>query len=138
MLLELHSKMNSIDGDVVSVMYKAMERAEQDFRGLVIGNDGENFSVCANLMALLMAIKSEDFESVRRMARDFQQANQRMRYSSVPVVAAPFGMALGGGAELAMGANAIQAAAETYMGLVEAGVGLIPGGGLHQAHVRLR
>ncbi|HYV44079.1 MAG TPA: 3-hydroxyacyl-CoA dehydrogenase NAD-binding domain-containing protein [Myxococcaceae bacterium] len=129
MLLELHSKMNSIDGDVVSVMYKAVERAEQDFRGLVIGNDAENFSVGANLMALLMAVKSEDFESVRRMARDFQQANQRMRYSAVPVVAAPFGMALGGGAELAMGAHAIQASAELYMGLVEAGVGLIPGGG---------
>jgi 3-hydroxyacyl-CoA dehydrogenase len=129
MLLEVHSKMNSIDADVVSAMYKAVERAETDFRGLVIGNDDANFSVGANLMALLMAIKSEDLESVRRMAHDFQMANQRMRYCSIPVVAAPFGMTLGGGAELAMGANAIQAYAELYMGLVEFGVGLVPGGG---------
>jgi 3-hydroxyacyl-CoA dehydrogenase len=128
-LLEVHSKMNSIDQDVVAMMNAALDLAEKDFRGLVIGNDGQNFSVGANLMALLMAIQSEDLESVRKMAREFQQANQRMRYSPVPVVAAPFGMTLGGGAELAMGANAIQAAAETYMGLVEVGVGLIPGGG---------
>ncbi|HZN94559.1 MAG TPA: 3-hydroxyacyl-CoA dehydrogenase/enoyl-CoA hydratase family protein [Myxococcales bacterium] len=129
MLLELHSKMNSIDADVVSTMYKAVERAEQHFRGLVIGNDDANFSVGANLMALLMGIQTDGVESVRRMVRDFQHANQRMRYSTIPVVAAPFGMALGGGAEMAMGANAIQAYAELYMGLVEVGVGLIPGGG---------
>jgi len=97
LLLEVHSKMCTIDSDVVSVMNKAVDRAEQDFRGLVIGNDGANFSVGANLMALLMAIKSEDLESVRRATRDFQQANQRMRYSAIPVVSAPFGLTLGGG-----------------------------------------
>jgi 3-hydroxyacyl-CoA dehydrogenase len=83
----------------------------------------------ANIMALLMAIKSDDLASVEKMVASFQQANQRMRYSPIPVVAAPFGLTLGGGAEVTMGANAIQAAAELYMGLVEVGVGLIPGGG---------
>jgi 3-hydroxyacyl-CoA dehydrogenase len=79
-------------------------------------------------MALLMAIKSDDFDSVRRMVKEYQDVNQRMRYSPVPVVAAPFNLTLGGGAECAMGANAIQASSELYMGLVEVGVGLIPGG----------
>jgi 3-hydroxyacyl-CoA dehydrogenase len=128
-LLEVHTKMNSIDTDVGSMMEKALDVTEKDFRGLVIGNDGQNFSVGANIMALLMAVKSDDWEGVRKMVGDFQKINQRMRYSPVPVVAAPFGLTLGGGAEMTMGANAIQASAELYMGLVEVGVGLIPGGG---------
>ncbi|RPH67139.1 MAG: 3-hydroxyacyl-CoA dehydrogenase/enoyl-CoA hydratase family protein [Myxococcaceae bacterium] len=128
-LLEFHTKMNSIDDGIVEMMNKALDRAEASFRGLVIGNDGANFSAGANIMALLMAIKSEDLDSVEKMVAGFQQANQRMRYSPIPVVAAPFGLTLGGGAEVTMGANAIQAAAELYMGLVEVGVGLIPGGG---------
>ncbi|HEY1416304.1 MAG TPA: 3-hydroxyacyl-CoA dehydrogenase family protein, partial [Myxococcaceae bacterium] len=129
LLLEFHTKMNSIDDGIVEMMNKALDRAEASARGLVIGNDGANFSAGANIMALLMAIKSDDLESVGKLVSNFQQANQRMRYSPIPVVAAPFGLTLGGGAEVTMGANAIQAGAELYMGLVEVGVGLIPGGG---------
>ena len=135
-LLEFHSKMNAVDDATVAMMHTALDKVEEGFAGLVIGNDGANFSVGANLMALLMAIHAEDFEGVRRMARQFQEANQRMRYSPVPVVAAPFGMTLGGGAEVVLGANAVQAAAETYIGLVEVGVGLIPGGGGTMALLR--
>jgi 3-hydroxyacyl-CoA dehydrogenase len=129
LLLEFHTKMNSIDDGIVEMMNRALDRAEASARGLVIGNDGSNFSAGANIMALLMAIKSDDLGSVEKMVAGFQAANQRMRYSPIPVVAAPFGLTLGGGAEATMGANAVQAAAELYMGLVEVGVGLIPGGG---------
>jgi 3-hydroxyacyl-CoA dehydrogenase len=129
LLLEFHSKMNSVDDGFVVMMNRALDRAESSARGLVIGNDGANFSAGANIMALLMAIKSDDLASVEKLVADFQAVNQRVRYSPIPVVAAPFGLSLGGGAEIAMGANAIQGAAELYMGLVEVGVGLIPGGG---------
>ena len=135
-LLEFHSKMNSIDNGIIAMMNQALDLAEKDFRGLVIGNDGDNFSAGANLMALLMAIKSEDFEGVRKLSGEFQKVNQRMRYSPIPVVAAPFNLTLGGGAECALGAAAIQASAELYMGLVEVGVGLIPGGGGNMALLR--
>jgi len=128
-LLEFHSKMNSIDDDIIAMMNTALDETEKNHLGLVIGNDGANFSAGANIMALLMAAKSEEFDAIRKMAAAFQAANQRMRYSPVPVVSAPFNLTLGGGAEAAMGANAIQASAELYMGLVEVGVGLIPGGG---------
>ncbi|MBX7100738.1 MAG: 3-hydroxyacyl-CoA dehydrogenase/enoyl-CoA hydratase family protein [Myxococcaceae bacterium] len=129
LLLEFHSKMNSIDDQITELMEQSVDEAEKNFKGLVIGNDGGNFSAGANIGALLMAIKSDEFEVVRKMVGRFQQANQRMRYSSIPVVTAPFGLTLGGGAEVTMGGNAVQAAAELYMGLVEVGVGLIPGGG---------
>jgi 3-hydroxyacyl-CoA dehydrogenase len=129
LLLEFHAKMNSIDDGIVEMMNKALDRAEASGRGLVIGNDGTNFSAGANIMALLIAIKSDDLGSVEKLVAGFQAANQRMRYSPIPVVSAPFGLTLGGGAEVTMGANAIQAGAELYMGLVEVGVGLIPGGG---------
>jgi 3-hydroxyacyl-CoA dehydrogenase len=128
-LLEFHSKMNALDDAIITMMNTALDRTEREGRGLVIGNDGANFSVGANLMGLLMAIRSDDMPSVAKLVESFQLANQRMRYSPVPVVAAPFGLTLGGGSEVTMGANAIQAAAELYMGLVEVGVGLIPGGG---------
>jgi 3-hydroxyacyl-CoA dehydrogenase len=128
-LLEFHSKMNSIDDNIIAMMNTALDETEKNFRGLVVGNDGANFSAGANIMALLMAAKSDEFEAIRKMAAGFQAANQRMRYSPVPVVTAPFNLTLGGGAESAMGGNAIQASAELYMGLVEVGVGLIPGGG---------
>jgi len=136
LLLEFHSKMNSIDDAIIAMMHRALDVAEKDFRGLVIGNDGQNFSAGANLMAILMAIGSGEWDALGRMVQGFQSANQRMRYSPIPVVAAPFGMTLGGGAEVALGANAIQAAAETYMGLVEVGVGVIPGGGGTMALLR--
>lgn len=128
-LLEFHSKMNSIDDDIISMMHTALDETEKNHLGLVIGNDGANFSAGANIAGLLMAAKSDEFDAIRKMASSFQAANQRMRYSPVPVVTAPFNLTLGGGAEVTMGGNAIQASAELYMGLVEVGVGLIPGGG---------
>jgi 3-hydroxyacyl-CoA dehydrogenase len=128
-LLEFKTKMNSIDDDIISMMNSAIDICEQDFKGLVIGNGAENFSVGANIMGLMFAAQGGQFDEIRKLVKGFQDANQRMRYSRIPVVSAPAGLTLGGGAEAAMGANAIQAKAETYMGLVEVGVGLIPGGG---------
>ncbi|PTL78823.1 3-hydroxyacyl-CoA dehydrogenase/enoyl-CoA hydratase family protein [Vitiosangium sp. GDMCC 1.1324] len=128
-LLEFHTKMNSIDDGIISMMNTALDETEKNFRGLVVGNDGANFSAGANIMAMLWAAKNGEFDTLRQMAGALQAANQRMRYSPVPVVTAPFNLTLGGGAEVTMGGNAIQASSELYMGLVEVGVGLIPGGG---------
>ncbi|MDX2014394.1 MAG: 3-hydroxyacyl-CoA dehydrogenase NAD-binding domain-containing protein [Myxococcaceae bacterium] len=127
--LELHTKMNSIDTGIIEMMNKAVDHAEKSFRGIVIGNDGANFSAGANIAMLLWAIKDGQWDDVRKLVGGFQAANQRLRYSSIPVVTAPFQLTLGGGAELTMAGNFVQAAAETYIGLVEVGVGLIPGGG---------
>ena len=129
-LLEFHTKMNSIDGDVMDAMHQAVDEIEgNDWNGLVVGNGAENFSVGANLMLVLGAAKQEQWDAIDEMINKFQQANQRLRHSWKPVVTAPSGMALGGGCEVTMAGNAVQAAAETYIGLVEVGVGLIPGGG---------
>jgi 3-hydroxyacyl-CoA dehydrogenase len=129
-LLEFHTKMNSVDNDIIEMMERAATEIEDgDWRGLVIGNGSENFSAGANLMLVLMNARAGNWDDIRQMVSRFQQANQRMRYLSKPVVAAPRGLTLGGGAEVALGANAIQAAGELYMGLVEVGVGLVPGGG---------
>lgn len=128
-LLEFHTKMNSIDDSIISMMNTALDETEKNFKGLVIGNDGSNFSAGANIVAMLWAARSGDFDSIRKMAAGFQAVNQRMRYSPVPVVTAPFNLTLGGGAEVTMAGNAVQASAELYIGLVEVGVGLIPGGG---------
>ncbi|TVR01729.1 MAG: 3-hydroxyacyl-CoA dehydrogenase/enoyl-CoA hydratase family protein [Deltaproteobacteria bacterium] len=128
-LLEFHTKMNSIDDDIIAMMHDTVDIAEKDFRGIVIGNDATNFSAGANIMSLLMAAKTGQWDAIEKMIGGFQQANQRMRFSSVPVVTAPRGLVLGGGCEVTMGGNAVQAAAESYVGLVEFGVGLIPGGG---------
>jgi 3-hydroxyacyl-CoA dehydrogenase len=125
----LATKANSVDPDVVSLLNQAVERAERDFRALVIYNQGEHFSVGANLFLVVMAAGQKNWDQIRGVVRGFQGVNQRMKYASVPVVAAPYGMALGGGLEMCLGANHVQAAAETYSGLVEVGVGLIPGGG---------
>jgi 3-hydroxyacyl-CoA dehydrogenase len=127
-LLEFHTKMNSIDDEIVAMMHKAVDVAEKDFRGLVIGNDAVNFSAGANIFGLLMAANAGQFEDIRKLVASLQNACQRLRYSSIPVVTAPGGLALGGGAEMTMAGNAIQAKAELYMGLVEFGVGVIPGG----------
>lgn len=130
LLLEFHSKMNSIDTAITELMHRAVDRAERDgWKGIVIGNDGGNFSAGANIAMLLWACKEGQWADVKKLVKDFQNANQRMRYSTVPVVTAPFGLTLGGGCEVTMGGNAQQAAAESYVGLVEVGVGLIPGGG---------
>jgi len=128
-LLAFHSKMNSIDHDITSLMHESLDWAEQNARGLVIGNDGGNFSAGANIAALLWAAKEGQWADIKKLIADFQAANQRSRYSTIPVVTAPYQLTLGGGCEVTMGGNTQVAAGETYIGLVEFGVGLIPGGG---------
>ena len=127
--LTLKTKANSIDADVIKAIYDTVDRAERDFRALVVWNQGEHFSVGANLFAVVMAAGQKQWDQLRDMIRGYQYATQRMKYATVPVVAAPYGMTLAGGLELCMGCDSVQAAAETYSGLVEVGVGLIPGGG---------
>lgn len=126
---EFHSKMNAISGDILTMTHKAIKRAEDEGVGLVIGNQGGNFSVGANLMMLAVALAEGAFEDVDMVIRSFQKATMAVKYAKVPVVAAPFGMTLGGGCEFSLHADAINAHAETYMGLVEIGVGLLPAGG---------
>jgi 3-hydroxyacyl-CoA dehydrogenase len=126
---EFHSKMNTISGDILTMTHKAIKRAEEEGVGLVIGNQGANFSAGANLMMLAVALAEGAYEDIDLMVRAFQKATMAVKYSRVPVVAAPFGMALGGGCEFSLHADAINAYAETYMGLVEIGVGLLPAGG---------
>lgn len=127
--LEFHSKMNAITGDILSMTHKAIKRAENEGVGLVIGNRGTNFSVGANLMMIAVAIAEGAYEDIDMAVRMFQKATMAVKYSKIPVVAAPFGMTLGGGCEFTIHADARVASAETYMGLVEIGVGLLPGGG---------
>jgi 3-hydroxyacyl-CoA dehydrogenase len=126
--LTFKSKANSIDPDVIKMIGDAVETAEKDFRAMLLFNQGEHFCVGANLMLVVMAAQSGDYEQIRKLVGDYQAATQRMKYSTVPVVVAPYGMTLGGGLELCFGGAAVQAAAETYAGLVEVGVGLVPGG----------
>lgn len=128
-LLELHTKMNAIDAGVIEMMNKAVDIAEADFKGLVIGHDGDTYSAGANLGAIVMGAQAGEWGLIEEMVKGFQQANQRNRYSKIPVVTAPHGLALGGGAELIMSGNATVASSELFMGLVEFGVGVIPGGG---------
>jgi 3-hydroxyacyl-CoA dehydrogenase len=126
--LTFKTKANSIDPDVISMLSKAAEKAETDFRGLLVANDGEHFCVGANLFLVVMAAGAGQWDQIRSMVKGYQDATQRLKYATVPVVAAPYGMTLGGGMELCFAADSVQAAAETYSGLVEVGVGLIPGG----------
>lgn len=127
--LEFHTKMNSIDGDVIEGINTAITMAENDFQGVVIGNEGQNFSAGANLAMLFMYAVDQEFDEIDLMVRTFQNTMTKARFSSVPVVSAPSGLVLGGGCELSLHCDAIQAHAESYVGLVEVGVGLIPGGG---------
>lgn len=127
--LEIHTKMNTIDDDVTKMLAAAVQEAEKDFEALVIGNDGAHFGVGANLMFVFGAAQNEDWDQIDRGVRALQDALQGLRYASVPVVAAPFQYTFGGSAEIAMAADACQAHAETYMGLVEVGAGVIPAGG---------
>ncbi len=127
--LEFHSKMNAIDDDIIAMMWQSLEEVKKNFAGLVIGNQAGNFSVGANLMLLLMTARQQEWKEIERIVREFQNANMALRYSPKPVVCAPFGMTLGGGCEVAMGADRMRAHGELYMGLVEVGAGLIPGGG---------
>jgi 3-hydroxyacyl-CoA dehydrogenase len=127
--LEFHTKMNTLGSEVVEGINKSIALAEKDFRGLVIGNDGENFSAGANLALLLMYAIEQEYDEIDFMIRAFQNTMMRARYSAVPVVVAPHTLALGGGCELTLHADKVVASAELYMGLVEFGVGLIPAGG---------
>ncbi|MES3016582.1 MAG: 3-hydroxyacyl-CoA dehydrogenase NAD-binding domain-containing protein [Bacteroidota bacterium] len=127
--LEIHTKMNTIGGEVIQGLNKALDIAEKEYRGLVIGNDGANFSAGANIGMIFMAAVEQDWDEINIAIRMFQNAMMRVRYSSIPVVAAAHNLTLGGGCELCLHADHVQTNAETYMGLVEFGVGLIPGGG---------
>ena len=127
--IEFRSKMNSIGGDVLNGINTAMDIAERDFDGVVISNTGDNFSVGANIGMIFMFAVEQEYEELHGAIKYFQDTMMRMRYSSIPVVAAPHQMALGGGCEISMHADKIVAHAETYIGLVEFGVGVIPGGG---------
>jgi 3-hydroxyacyl-CoA dehydrogenase len=127
--LEFHSKMNSIGGDTLQMLKTALAEVEKNFVGLVVGNQGQNFSVGANLMLVLLGAQEEDWDELDLGIRAFQQATMSLRYSAKPVVVAPFQMAFGGGCEMTLHADRARASAETYIGLVEVGVGLIPAGG---------
>jgi 3-hydroxyacyl-CoA dehydrogenase len=127
--LEFHTKMNAIGNDVLAMVHKAVRRAETEGQGLVIANQGTNFSAGANLALLVMAIAEGAWDEVALTVSAFQKAMMAVKYARVPVVAAPHGLALGGGCEVCLHSDAIVAHAETYMGLVEIGVGLLPAGG---------
>ncbi|MGA5690038.1 3-hydroxyacyl-CoA dehydrogenase NAD-binding domain-containing protein [Cytobacillus pseudoceanisediminis] len=127
-LLEFHSQSNSIGLDIIQMINFAVDEVEKNYKGLVIGNQGKNFCVGANLGMILMEAQDDNVYELDMVVRQFQNAMMKIKYSAKPVVAAPFGMTLGGGAEVCLPAAHIQASSETYMGLVEVGVGLIPGG----------
>ncbi len=127
--VEFQSKMNTIGGDVMAGLNKGIDMAEKDFQGLVVGNQAANFSVGANIGMIFMLAVEQEYDELNMAIKMFQDTVMRLRYSSIPTVAAPHGMTLGGGCEISLHADKVVAAAETYIGLVEFGVGVIPGGG---------
>jgi 3-hydroxyacyl-CoA dehydrogenase len=127
--VSLHSKMNAIGGDALDMLQRGVREASDNFAALVVAAEGANFSVGANLMLLLLEAQEGNWEDIDAMIRAFQKSTIGLRYSEVPVVVAPFGLALGGGCEIVLHGDRVQAAAESYIGLVEVGVGLIPAGG---------
>jgi 3-hydroxyacyl-CoA dehydrogenase len=127
--LEFHSKMNAIGGDTLQMLKSALAEVDKNFVGLVVGNQGTNFCVGANIMLMLMEAQEENWDELDMMARVFQNATMSLRYSPKPVVVAPFQMVFGGGCEMVLHADRVRAGAETYIGLVEVGVGIIPAGG---------
>jgi len=127
--VEFHSKMNAIGGDTIQMLHAGLKEASANFAALVVGNEGEHFSAGANIMLLLLEAQEENWDEVDLMVRMFQGATMALRYADVPVIVAPAGLALGGGCEIVLHADRVQAAAESYIGLVEVGVGLIPAGG---------
>jgi 3-hydroxyacyl-CoA dehydrogenase len=127
--LEFHSKMNAIGGDTLQMLKQSLAEVEKNFVGLVVGNQGANFSVGANIMLMLMEAQDENWEDLDLMGRAFQAATMSLRYSPKPVVVAPFNLVFGGGCEMVLHGDRVRAAAETYLGLVEVGVGIIPAGG---------
>jgi 3-hydroxyacyl-CoA dehydrogenase len=126
--IEFHSKMNAIGSDTLQMLQAGVREAERNFVALVVGNDAPHFSAGANLMLLLLEAQEENWDDIDLIIRQFQQSTMGLRYSKVPVIVAPAGLALGGGCEVCLHADRVQAAGETYMGLVEVGVGLIPAG----------
>jgi 3-hydroxyacyl-CoA dehydrogenase len=136
---EFHSKMNSLGEDQIGMIYSGLKELEENFDAMVIANQGENFSVGANLMLVLLGAQEGEWDEINAAIHRFQQANMALKYAPKPVVAAPFSRALGGGCEIPLHCNRIQASAETYIGLVEVGVGLIPGaGGTKEMTLRLQ
>ncbi len=133
--IEFHSatqpNLNPIDDQIIEIMLKGIAKAESDFRGLVIHHQAEQFCAGANLAMLLEGAKTQNWTAIDKMVRDFQAMTTGMRRAKIPVVTAPFGFTFGGGAEIVMGGDRVCAAAETYMGLIEVGVGLLPAGGGH-------
>ncbi len=127
--VEFHSKMNAIGGDTIQMLQEGVREASKNFTALVVGNDALHFSAGANLMLVLLEAQEANWDEIDLMVRAFQQSTMALRYADVPVIVAPAGLALGGGCEIVLHADRVQAAAETYMGLVEVGVGLIPAGG---------
>lgn len=127
--LEFHTKMNAIGPGILQMVHESLEKVRENYVGLVIGNQGEHFSAGANIALLLMAIQNEEWEDIDWMVRSFQKATMALKYFDKPVVAAPHGITVGGGCEFCLHCHRIRAAAETYMGLVEVGVGLVPAGG---------
>jgi 3-hydroxyacyl-CoA dehydrogenase len=128
-LVEFHSKMNALGADAISMLASAAKDAKANFDALLVGNQGENFSVGANLMLVLLAVQEEEWDELDLGIRQFQNANMALKYADIPVVVAPFGMTLGGGSEISLHGARVRCSAETYMGLVEVGVGLVPAGG---------
>jgi 3-hydroxyacyl-CoA dehydrogenase len=128
-LVEFHSKMNALGGDAIGMLAAAVKEAHAHFDALVIGNRGEHFSAGANLMLMLLGAQEEEWDELDLTIRQFQNANMGLKYADVPVVAAPFGLTLGGGCEVCLHCDRVRASAETYMGQVELGVGLVPAGG---------
>lgn len=127
--LEFQSKMNSIGSEILESINKSIEIAEKDFKGLVIANNGQNFSVGANLAIMFMMATEQEWDEIDIAVRMFQKSTMHIRYSSIPVVVAPHALTLGGGCEVCLHADKVEAAAETYIGMVEVGVGIIPAGG---------
>src|SRR5205814_3162457 len=127
--VEFHSKMNAIGGDTLQMLHAGLKEAAANFSALVVGNDASNFSAGANLMLVLLEAQEGNWDEIDLMIRAFQEATQALRYADVPVVVAPAGMTLGGGCEILLHGDRAQAAAESYIGQVEVGVGLIPAGG---------
>lgn len=134
--VEFHTKMNALDDDIFNITLEALDRAESEFEGLVIGNEAEHFSAGANLFMVVVAAQQKMWDTLEAAVKKLQDMNMRMRYFPKPVVIAPAGMALGGGCEVTMHASRVVAAAETYIGLVELGAGVIPAGGGTKEYMR--
>ena len=128
-LVEFHSKMNALGADAITMLAQGVKEAKAHFDAVVVGNQGDQFSVGANLMLVLLAVQEEEWDDLDLMVKQFQGACMGLKYADLPVVVAPFGLTLGGGCEVTLHGARVRASAETYMGLVEVGVGLVPAGG---------